>query len=51
MYEVLDKITIKFETLHQFSVVKKLMCLEKEPVGGCSVHSLQADGGFIVAFQ
>lgn len=30
---------------------KKLLCLEKEPVGGCSVHSLQADGGFIVASQ
>ena len=27
---------------------KKLLCLEKKPVGGCSVHSLQADGGFIV---
>ena len=29
MYEVLDKITIKFETLHQFSVVKSC-CVSKK---------------------
>ena len=28
---------------------KKLMCLEKEPVGGCSVYSLQVESMFMVA--
>ena len=42
MCEVLDKITIKFEILHQLSVVKHGM-FRKIACGGCSVYSMQVE--------